>query len=255
MVRGVSFEFRSKLSDPRWGRTWTWATIVGSVLVPLLLGVGLGDLLHGLPIDKNHNFTGNFFDLLTPYGLWTGLTLLTLCLLHGSTFMMLKTNGSVRDRSRRAARVLVWPATAAVLGFVIWTRATAGPHFASPLMVLVVIAVLGTAYLIYAGQEAWSFAGSALTMGAAVIAIFIGLYPNVLVSSTNTAYNLTVSNSASASYALTVMTVVAIVFLPLVLLYQGWSYHVFRARVGPAKASAASPATQSPAEPPAPGTG
>ncbi|HEY3728822.1 MAG TPA: cytochrome d ubiquinol oxidase subunit II [Solirubrobacteraceae bacterium] len=246
MVRGVSFEFRSKLSDPRWRRTWTWATIVGSALVPLLIGIGLGDLLHGLPIDSKHEFTGNFFDLLTPYGLWTGVTLLAVSLLHGATFLMLKTTGAVRERSTRAARVLVWPVAAVVLGFVVWTRITAGDHLASPLMALVVFAVLGTGYLVYAHQEGWAFAGSAVTMAAAVIAIFVGLYPNVIVSSTNHAYNLTVSNSSSAKYALTVMTVVAIVFVPLVLLYQGWSYHVFRARVGGPTDTAETPAPPAP---------
>jgi cytochrome d ubiquinol oxidase subunit II len=246
MVRGVSFEFRSKLADPRWRRTWTWATIVGSALVPLLIGVGLGDLLHGLPIDSKHEFTGNFFDLLTPYGLWTGVTLLAVSLLHGATFLTLKTTGAVRERSARAARTLVWPVAAVVLGFVVWTRITAGTHLASPLMALVVFAVLGAGYLVYARQEGWAFAASAVTMATAVISIFVGLYPNVIVSSTNHAYNLTVSNSSSAKYALTVMTVVAILFVPLVLLYQGWSYHVFRGRVG------APPPPPSPPETPAP---
>ena len=143
MARGVSFEFRDKLADPRWRRAWRWATIVGSALIPLLIGVGLGDLLHGLPIDSSHEYTGNFFDLLTPYGLWTGVTLLMLSLLHGATFLMLKTTGDVRARSRRAARILVWPSLGAILGFMIWTRAISGDHFPSPLIVLGVLAVLG----------------------------------------------------------------------------------------------------------------
>jgi cytochrome bd ubiquinol oxidase subunit II len=245
MARGVSFEFRDKLTDPRWRRTWTWATIVGSALIPLLIGVGLGDLLHGLPIDKSHEFTGNFFDLLTPYGLWTGLTLLTLSLLHGATFLMLKTTGSVRARSAKAARILVWPALAALLGFMIWTRAVAGSHFPSTLIVLGVAAVLGAAYLVYARQEGWAFAASAVAIGTSIVSIFVGLYPNVMVSSTNAAYNLTVSNSASAKYALTVMTVVAVIFTPIVLLYEGWSFHVFRARVGRAE----TPPEPSPTQP------
>ena len=122
----MSFEFRDKLTDPRWRRGWKWATIVGSALIPLLIGVGLGDLLHGLPIDSSHEYTGNFFDLLTPYGLWTGVTLLILSLLHGATFLMLKTTGDVRARSAVAARILVWPSLGAILGFVIWTRAISG---------------------------------------------------------------------------------------------------------------------------------
>jgi cytochrome d ubiquinol oxidase subunit II len=238
MARGVGLEFRSKLDDPRWRRGWTWATVAGSALVPLLVGVGLGDLLAGLPVDQSHNFTGNFFDLLTPYGLWTGLTLLMLSLLHGATFLMLKTTGELRERSATAARRLVWPAAVVMLAFVIWTRAIAGPHFPSPLIALAAIAVLAAPYLISTQQAGWAFATSAAGMATAVVSIFVALYPNVLVSSTNAAYNLTVSNSSSAKYALTVMTVVAVLFLPLVLLYQGWSYHVFRARIGHGKAPA-----------------
>jgi cytochrome bd ubiquinol oxidase subunit II len=241
MVRGVSLEFRGKLTNPRWRRAWRWSTIAGSALVPLLIGIGLGDLLHGLPIDSKQEFTGNFFDLLTPYGIWTGLTLLSLSLLHGATFLTLKTGGAVRERSATASRVLAWPAIATVLGFVIWTRVIAGSHFASPLIALAVIAVLAAAYSVNARHHAWAFAASAATIGAAMIAIFAALYPNVMVSSTNAAYNLTVSNSSSANYALTVMTVVAVLFTPVVLLYQGWSYHVFRARV------AAAPVEQAPA--------
>jgi cytochrome d ubiquinol oxidase subunit II len=231
MARGVALEFQSKLDDPRWRRAWTWATVIGSALVPLLLGVGLGDLLHGLPINSSHEFTGNFFDLLTPYGLWTGVTLLALSLLHGATFLTFKTTGELRERSARAARVLVWPAAVAMLAFVIWTRAIAGPHFPSPLIAVAALAVLAAPYLIGTQHAGWAFATSAAGMATAVVSIFVALYPNVMVSSTNAAYNLTVSNSSSAKYALTVMTVVAILFTPLVLLYQGWSYHVFRARV------------------------
>lgn len=250
--RGVSFEFRGKLTSPRWRRSWTWLTIAGSALVPLLLGVGLGDLLHGLPINSNHDYTGNFWDLLTPYGLWTGLTLLILSLLHGATFLMLKTTGAVRERSHAAARWLVWAAVAAVLGFMIWTRAVVGHGFPLPLQALGVIAVLGAAYLIHAGQEGWAFAASAGAVATTVVSIFVGLSPNVMASSTSKAFSLTVSNSSSASYALTVMTVVAVIFLPLVLLYQGWSYRVFRARVTTPPASP--PTAAADPQPPPPAT-
>ena len=249
MARGVALEFRDKLEDPRWRRAWTWATVGGSALVPLLLGVGLGDLLHGLPINSSHEFTGNFFDLLTPYGLWTGLTFLLLSLLHGATFLLLKTTGELRERSATAARVLVWPAAVAMLAFVIWTRAIAGPHFPSPLIALAAIAILGAPYLIGTQHAGWAFATSAAGMATAVVSIFVALYPNVMVSSTNAAYNLTVSNSSSAKYALTVMTVVAVLFGPLVLLYQGWSYHVFRARVGGGKTPADPPPPAATTEP------
>lgn len=234
MIRGVSLEFRSKVRDPRWTRAWKWATIVGSLLVPLLIGVGLGDLLHGLPINKSHNFTGDFFDLLTPYGLWTGLTLLALSLLHGAAFLAMKTSGIVRERSAAIARILGWPAIGAVLGFVIWTALIVGRHLPSPLgalAVIAVIAVIAAAYLVHARQPGWAFAASAIAIATVVISLFVSLYPNVMVSSSSTAFNLTVSNASSASYALKVMTVVAVIFVPLVLLYQAWSYRVFRVRI------------------------
>jgi cytochrome d ubiquinol oxidase subunit II len=232
MARGVAMEFKGKGDGARWRSTWMWCTTLGSLLVPLLLGVGLGDLLVGLPINSSHDFTGNFFDLLTPYGLWTGVTLLSLCLLHGSTFLKLRTTDQVRARARGVARPLGWAAIALVVGWVIWTRKVAGgPDVPQPVEVLALIAVIFAARLSSTEHDGWAFVSSAVAIAATVGSIFIDLYPNVMVSSTNAAYNLTVNNSASGSYALKVMTVVAVVFFPLVLIYQGWSFHVFRARV------------------------
>src|SRR5580693_5430908 len=245
--RGVAFEFRGKSDHPRWNATWTWCTTLGSLLVPLLLGVGLGDLLNGLPIDSAHEYTGNFLDLLTPYGLWTGVTLLGLCLLHGATFLMLKTTHEVRSRARSLARPLGWVAIALVVGFIAWTRAVIGhTQVPGPVEVLALVAVMFAARLAREdSHDGWAFIASAIAIAATVGSIFIDLYPNVMISSTNAAYNLTVGNSASGSYALTVMSSVTVVFLPLVLLYQGWSFHVFRARVQapPEPAPGAEPST------------
>jgi cytochrome d ubiquinol oxidase subunit II len=233
IVRGVAFEFKGKGNSPRWRSTWTWCTTLGSLLAPLLIGVGLGDLLNGLPIDSAHEYTGNFFDLLTPYGLWTGVTILALCLLHGSTFLTLKTTDDVRERARAAARPLGWAAVILVPGFVIWTRVVVGhTQVPGPVEALALLAVIFAARLARADEhEGWAFVASATAIAATVGSIFIDLYPNVMVSSSGTAFNLTVNNSASGSYALTVMSIVTVVCLPLVLLYQGWSFHVFRARV------------------------
>jgi cytochrome bd ubiquinol oxidase subunit II len=233
MARGVAFEYRTKSQNPRWRSTWRWCTTLGSLLIPLLLGVGLGDLLNGLPIDSAHNFTGDFFDLLTPYGLFTGLTLVALCLLHGAIFLKLKTTGAVRQRARSLGRRLGWAAVALVIGFVIWTRVVAnGADVPGPIEVLAVIAVIGAASLVSSeDNDGWAFGASAIAVAATVGSIFIDLYPNVMVSSTNAAYSLTVNNSASGSYALKVMTIAAAILFPVVLLYQGWSFHVFRARV------------------------
>jgi cytochrome bd ubiquinol oxidase subunit II len=233
MARGVAFEYRGKIDDPRWQRAWKWCTTIGSALIPLLLGIGLGDLVVGLPINQHHDYTGNFFKLLTPYGIWTGLTLLALSLLHGSTFLKLRTTDTVRLRARRAAGPLGLVATALVIGFVIWTRVlSGGADVPDPVEVLAVIAVVFALRLGVSDQyDGWAFAASMIAIAATVSSIFIELFPNVMVSSTNAAYNLTVNNSASGSYALKVMTIAAAIFFPIVLLYQGWSFHVFRARV------------------------
>jgi cytochrome bd ubiquinol oxidase subunit II len=232
IARGVAFEFNRKSEDPRWRATFTWATTLGSLLVPLLIGVGLGDLLHGLPINSAHNYTGNFLELLTPYGLWTGVTLLGLCLLHGATFLALKSTNGVRERSRAATTPLGWAAIALVVGFVVWTRTLGTTQVPGPVEVLAIVAVVFAARLARSGEhEGLAFAASAVAIASVVGSIFIDLYPNVMVSSTSAAHNLTVNNSSSGSYALTVMSIVTVIFLPLVMLYQGWSFHVFRARV------------------------
>jgi cytochrome d ubiquinol oxidase subunit II len=233
MARGVAFGYTDKSDNPRWQRTWTWCATIGSLLIPLLLGIGLGDLLAGLPINSSQNFTGNFFNLLKPYGIWTGLTLVGLCLLHGATFLKLKSTDGVRERARALTGPLGWAATALVIGFVVWTIVVTGKRdLPDPVQILTVIAVIFAARLaVSEHHDGAAFMASAIAIAGVIGSIFINLYPNVMVSSTNSAYNLTVNNSASGSYALKVMTVVAILFVPLVLAYQGWSFHVFRARV------------------------
>jgi cytochrome bd-type quinol oxidase subunit 2 len=182
------------------------------------------------------------------------VTLLALCLLHGATFLKLRTTDHVRERARAAARPLGWVAIVLVLGWVIWTRSVAGgPDVPQPVEILAVLAVAFAARLAITDHDGLSFVSSAVAIAALVGSIFIDLYPNVMISSTNAAYNLTVNNSASGNYALTVMTVVAVIFFPLVLVYQGWSFHVFRARLKSPAATAPAdrPPKAQPAAPPA----
>jgi cytochrome bd ubiquinol oxidase subunit II len=213
-ARGVSFEWRGKRDDPRWLSGWSWALTVGSIVIPLVLGIALGDLLHGLPIDSQHEFTGNFFSLFTGYGVMTGVTLVVLSLLHGATFLGLRTTGEIRDRAHAAALVVI-----------------GGGTVPQPTQIFGVIAVIFAWRLATTNNDGWAFVASGFGMAAAVGQLFIALYPNVMVSSTNHAFNLTVNNSAAGHYGLVVMTVVAVLFFPIVLLYQGWSFHVFRRRV------------------------
>jgi cytochrome d ubiquinol oxidase subunit II len=232
IVRGVSFEYRGKRDAARWRRTWDAALTVGSLLAPLLLGVALGDLLHGLPINASQNYTGSFWDLLQPYGVFTGITLVLICLLHGATFLCLKTTGDMRDRAALLARRVAPAAGALVLGFVIWTHVTAGTtFFLNPAELLAVLAAIAAVWLVYEGRAGFAFAATTVTIAACILSIFVGLYPNVMVSSTSKAYSLTVHNTASGAYSLKAMTVVVVLFLPLVLGYQTWTYYVFRRRV------------------------
>jgi cytochrome d ubiquinol oxidase subunit II len=232
IVRGVAFEYRGKGDGVRWRRTWDVSLTVGSVLAPLLIGVALGDLLHGLPIDSSQNYTGSFWDLLQPYAVWTGVTLVLVCALHGATFLCLKTSGEVRQRSALLAR-RVAPVTAAfVIGFIIWTHVTASDTFFLNLIELVaILAVLAAASLVYARRDGFAFSATTVTIASCILSIFVDLYPNVMVSSTNAAYNLTVYNTASTPYSLKAMTVVVVIFLPLVIVYQAWTYYVFRKRI------------------------
>jgi cytochrome d ubiquinol oxidase subunit II len=232
IIRGVAFEYRGKRDAARWRSTWDVLLTVGSVLAPLLIGIALADLLHGLPINSAQNFTGSFWDLLQPYAVWTGVTLVLVCLLHGATFLALKTTGDMHERSRMLARRVAPFTGAFVIGFIIWTHITASTtFFLNFIELLAILAVLAVIWLVYAGRDGWAFATTTVTIASCILAIFVNLYPNVMVSSTNPAYNLTVHNTASPPYSLKAMTIVVVVFLPLVLLYQVWTYYVFRRRV------------------------
>src|SRR6202034_1883940 len=148
------------------------------------------------------------------------------------TFLNLKTTGTMRERSGRLARWVAPFTAAAVTGFAIWTHVSStGTFFLRPLELLAIVAVLAAVWLVYEGRDGFAFAATAVTMASCIISIFVGLYPNVMVSSTNPAYNLTVHNTASPHYALTAMTVVVVIFLPIVLAYQCWTYYVFRRRI------------------------
>jgi cytochrome bd ubiquinol oxidase subunit II len=232
IIRGVSFEWRTKVDTDRWRGTWTWTLTIGSALIPLVLGIALGDLLAGLPIDDKEQFTGSFWDLFTPYGVWMGLTLVVLSLTHGSTFLGMRTRGAVNGRAHASASRLCWPALLVVLVFAVWTVAISdGGVWRAAAAAVPVLGALAAALLLRAGREGGSFVSTAVAIGGTIAALFVNLYPNVMVSSTSAANNLTVSGAASSDYALKVMTVVALIFTPLILLYQGWSYWVFRERL------------------------
>jgi cytochrome d ubiquinol oxidase subunit II len=233
ILRGVSFEFRGKRESPRWRATWDTSLTVGSLLAPFLLAVAFANMLRGVPIDKNQEFSGTFLDLLNPYALFTGASVVLLCILHGATFLALKTNGDVRERAVHAAR-RVGPITAlAVLVFALWTRVIdAGGLVLGAAQIAAVVLVLAAVWFIAQGHEGWAFVATTIAMATTILSIFVDLYPRVMVSSTNPAFSLTVRNASSSPYALKVLTIVAAILFPVVLLYQSWTYYVFRRRVG-----------------------
>jgi cytochrome bd ubiquinol oxidase subunit II len=231
IVRGLSFEFRTRRDGPGWRRAWAAATTWGSLLVPLLIGVSLGNLLHGVPIGADQEYAGNLLDLLNPYSLFCGLTLVLLCLLHGASFLALRTSGEVRERARGVGRRVGPLAAAAAVGFAVWTQAMAAGSLWLP-SVVAVVAALAAAWQVGRGRDGLAFAATAVTMAATVVTLFVALYPRVMVSTLGSANDLTVTNTASSPYSLKVMTVTAAILFPVVLIYQGWTYYVFRRRVG-----------------------
>jgi cytochrome d ubiquinol oxidase subunit II len=234
ILRGVSFEYRGRRDGVRWRRTWDWSMSIGSLVAPLLIGVALGDLLYGLPIDSSQEFTGSFWDLLTPYGLFFGLTIVSICVLHGATFISLRTTpGDVHDRAARLARRTAPVTAAVVLVAMVWTHVMVDQGVIPGLIqVAAVLALIAVTWLIREGREGSAFAMTTVAMATTILTIFVDLYPRVMVSSTSAANALTVTNTSSSPYALKVMTIVAVLFFPLVVVYQAWSYHVFRKRIG-----------------------
>jgi cytochrome d ubiquinol oxidase subunit II len=255
IIRGVAFEYRGKRDAARWRSTWDAALIAGSALAPLLFGIALGDLLHGLPVNSAGNYTGSFWDLFTGYGVFTGITLVLICALHGATFLCLKTTAGLHERSALLARRVAPLTAAAVIGFIIWTHVIASnAFFLNVIELLAILAVLAAAWLVYAHRDGFAFTATTITIASCIITLFTDLYPNVMVSSTNSAYNLTVHSTASDHYSLTAMTVVVLIFLPLVLAYQSWTYYVFRRRVSRDEFTAGLPPVV-PAQPTGPADG
>lgn len=232
IVRGVAFEYRSKRPEERWQRNWEHAIFWCSLLPALLWGVAFGNIVHGVEIGRDKEYAGSLFDLLTPYALLGGLVTLTLFTFHGAVFTALKTVGDIRVRSRRLATVLGCAAVALVLGFLGWTQADRGD---SASLVSAAVAVLALAAAVAAnmrGREGWSFALSGVTVVAVTATFFLTLFPNVMPSTLNPDWSLTVSNASSSPYTLKIMTWCAGIAAPVVVLYQGWTYWVFRKRIG-----------------------
>ncbi|MFF7179832.1 cytochrome d ubiquinol oxidase subunit II [Streptomyces sp. NPDC008121] len=232
IVRGVAFEYRAKRPEETWQRNWEQAIFWTSLIPAVLWGVAFGNIVRGVKIDARMEYVGTVTDLLNPYALLGGLVTLTLFTFHGAVFAALKTVGDIRLRARALALKLGLVTAVLALGFLSWTQADKGDTGSLIAMVVAVVALVGAVVAIKAGREGWSFALSGVTIAAAVAMLFLTLFPNVMPSSLDPAWSLTVTNASSSPYTLKIMTWCAAVATPLVMLYQGWTYWVFRKRIG-----------------------
>ncbi len=238
--RGISFEYRSKDSSPRWRHTFDWMIAIGSFIAPLLLGTAFANLARGVPIDANMMYTGNLFTLLNPYGLIGGLTMVSVFLLHGANFLTLRLEDPLRERARLVARrvyiaaavmVVILGATTYIYTDIV-TKIGVNPGI-TPIAALTVLLV--TIYFINRRLDAWAFICTGAHIVLTQIAFFTLMFPRVMISSTNPAWSLTIYTASSSQYTLGVMSIVALIFVPIVVAYQAWSYTMFRRRISTAR--------------------
>lgn len=232
IVRGVAFEYRVKRPEENWQRNWETAIFWTSLLPAFLWGVAFANIVRGVKIDADFEYVGNLADLLNPYALLGGLVTLSLFTFHGTVFVGLKTVGDIRERARKLAVRVGLVAAVVALAFLGWTQADRGDSGSLAAAVVAVLALVVALGAAQKGREGWAFAFSGVTIVAAVAMLFLTLFPNVMPSSLNADWNLTVTNASSSPYTLKIMTWCAGIATPMVLLYQGWTYWVFRKRIG-----------------------
>ena len=242
IMRGVAFEYRGKKDSATWRKRWDAAIFIGSALPALLFGVAFGNVIGGSPIAPlegttaqnagNLNYVGNFFDLLNPYSLLLGVMTLTVFTTHGAIFLALKTSGEVREAARAAAVRVGLVAAVAAVAALLWTQVFSERVAVTlPMALVAAVLWLGALWMGLKGRDGWAFLLSSGTILLAVASLFVGLFPNVMLSSIDPAYNLTIDNASSKEYTLTIMTWVAVIMTPIVLAYHGWTYWVFRKRI------------------------
>ncbi|MCC6146554.1 MAG: cytochrome d ubiquinol oxidase subunit II [Anaerolineaceae bacterium] len=236
IVRGVAFEFRSQDAHPVWRSFWDWAIFFGSLIPAFLWGVAFANIVRGVPIDANMDYVGGFWNLLNPYALLGGLVSLFGFTLQGSIFLTLKTVGEIQARARGAAQKIWLPAVLVLVVFTVFT------YFETDIFVKLgvdpgvipigaALSALVAGWFLKQKNDGWAFTMNTMAIIFTSITLFIILFPRVMVSSLDPAWSLTIYNSASSPYTLRVMTIIAGIFVPVVLAYQGWSYWVFKKRI------------------------
>jgi cytochrome d ubiquinol oxidase subunit II len=237
IFRGAALEFRAKSGGAAWARTWDRVFGAASFLPALLFGVAFGNLFRGLPIDAS-GYHGSLLGLLNPYGLLTGALFVAMFGVHGALWVALKTMGELGARARRAARELWGYLLILAVGFLaasFFSTGLAANYLRSPLWAVVpvaaVAALLATRAFIGRKRDFAAFLASGATILLITATGLVGLFPNLIPSRMDPASSLTIFNSSSSPYTLKIMTVVALVFVPIVIAYQIWVYRVFRHKI------------------------
>ncbi|HPU39401.1 MAG TPA: cytochrome d ubiquinol oxidase subunit II [Microthrixaceae bacterium] len=232
IARGVAFEYRGKVDNPRWRSRWDLAIAFGSWVPAVLWGVAFANIVAGVPINEAGDFTGTLFTLFNPFGLLGGVVTASLFAFHGANFLALKSTGEVRARARGAAKFLGPVAIVAGAVFLIWNQLARGAAWTWAPVLIAAVALVASVLADRADRDGWAFSATGVAIAMSVVALFGSLYPNVMPSSTDPAFSLTVQNASSTDYTLKIMTVLALVLTPVVICYQAWSYWVFRKRIG-----------------------
>jgi len=232
IVRALGFDYRGKTDNPTWRKRWDYAIFFGSAVPALLWGVALTNVVMGVPIDAQKEYTGNLFTLLNPIGLLGGLTTVALFLTHGAIFIALKTEGDIRQEARALALRTGAVAALLAVALLVSVNLSQGSLWSWIAAVVAAVALLAGLFAVSQNREGWAFIGTLVAIGAAVATLFLALFPDVMPSTTNAAYSLTTTNASSTELTLTIMTWVAAIFTPIVLVYTSWTYWTFRRRIG-----------------------
>ncbi|MFR9750794.1 cytochrome d ubiquinol oxidase subunit II [Nocardia sp. 004] len=231
ILRICAIEYRGKIDDPRWRARCDIGIGIGSWIPALAWGWVFANVVHGVPLDADKQFAGSIADLFGPYALLGGLATGLLFALHGAMFLVLKTGGEIRDDARRTARLLLAPTVVVVGGFGLWTQLAYGTGWTWIPLALAVVGFVVASGADFARRDGWAFTGTTVTVAAATALLFGSLFPNVLPSTLDAAFDLTIHNASSTPYTLRVMSWAAVLVTPVVLMYQGWTYWVFRKRI------------------------
>lgn len=237
IVRGVSFEFRGKIDSPVWKSSWDIAIIVSSFLPALLFGVAFGNIFMGLPMDAA-GYHGGLISLLNPYGIVTGLLFVLLFAVHGALYATVKTVGDLSARAFSLAKLLWIPLlliAVVFLGHTAYATKLYDNYLKVPVLFIApgvaVLAMVATYFFMLKNAALKAFTASCITIVFVCVTGVAGLFPNLIPSTLDPAFSLTIFNSSSSQYTLTIMTVVAGIFVPTVILYKIWAYRLFRAPV------------------------